>query len=222
MSKLCERLRRFRAGCHMTQAEVAEQLHITRRAVSSYESGRTEPNLETLKRLAEIYGVSLEELLGTEPSDDGKAGRVSLWILRGSEAVVFLCVLVRSVLFWVANRFYMVPEGQVSPELRPILETRFSIMDAARGFESVLLLGGRWLEILFLIRCLQAKAPAKKLWKEWGLLVGGMLLAALPWTWADPFYGPPNYCDVILAVGSEVLLFLLVGLLVRWIFRKRI
>ena len=122
MSKLCERLRQLRAECHMTQVEVAEQLHMTRQAVSSYESGRTEPDLETLKQLAEIYGVTLEELLGTEEAG-GKSVRRSLWILRGTNGVILLCSLVRSALLWIADRFYPVESGMVTPEMAaPIVD----------------------------------------------------------------------------------------------------
>lgn len=39
MRKLHERLRRLRTGKHMTQAEVAERLNVTRQMVASYESG---------------------------------------------------------------------------------------------------------------------------------------------------------------------------------------
>ena len=49
--KLNERLRQLRAVKQMTQAEVAEQLHLTRQTISGYESGRTEPDLKTLNRL---------------------------------------------------------------------------------------------------------------------------------------------------------------------------
>ena len=68
---LYEKLRRLRGEAQMTQAEVAEKLNVTRQTISSYESGRTQPDVEMLKHLAEIYGVSLEELLRAEPSDGG-------------------------------------------------------------------------------------------------------------------------------------------------------
>lgn len=105
MMKLHERLRRLRTGKHMTQAEVAERLHVTRQTVSSYESGRTEPDVEKLKCLAKIYGVTLEELLRFEAPDKRNTGRRALRVLRGTEALILICTLVRSVLLWVANRF---------------------------------------------------------------------------------------------------------------------
>lgn len=218
---LYEKLRWLRGEAQMTQAEVAEKLNVTRQTISSYESGRTQPDVEMLKHLAEIYGVSLEELLRAEPSDGGKASRGIPWVLRGTEALILICTLGRSILLWIANRFYIVPEGLVTQELRPILETRFSIMDAARGLESVLLLCGRWLGILLLIRCLQTEVPVKSLWKELGILAAGMLLIPVPWDLADALYGFGNYGTAQVAVLCSATLFLSIGLLVRRLRRKK-
>ena len=48
----------------MTQEEVAEELHIKRVNLSNYETGRREPDLETLAQLANLYGVTTDWLLG--------------------------------------------------------------------------------------------------------------------------------------------------------------
>ena len=57
MSTIHENLRQIRSMCGMTQEEAASRIHVTRQAISSYESGRTQPDLDTLKRLADAYGV---------------------------------------------------------------------------------------------------------------------------------------------------------------------
>ena len=48
----------------MTQEEVAEELHVKRVNLSNYETGRHEPDLETLAQLANLYGVTTDWLLG--------------------------------------------------------------------------------------------------------------------------------------------------------------
>ncbi len=62
-------LRQTRQAQGMTQQELAERLFVSRQTVSSWETGRNLPNLETLARLAELLGVSTDYLLGrqTEP-----------------------------------------------------------------------------------------------------------------------------------------------------------
>lgn len=221
MSKLCERLRQLRAECHMTQVEVAEQLHMTRQAVSSYESGRTEPDLETLKQLAEIYGVTLEELLGTEEAG-GKSVRRSLWILRGTNGVILLCSLVRSALLWIADRFYPVESGMVTPEMAAVVETRFAIKGVARGIDSAVLAMGWWLGMVVLVLSVRRLASAKALWKELGFLTAGMLLVSVPWDLADCLLGFWNYDYIVISVLFRAVLFLGTGLLIEWLLRKRI
>jgi len=54
---------RTKAG--MSQDELAEKLFVTRQAVSRWENGETVPNTETLKRLSELYNVSINTLLGS-------------------------------------------------------------------------------------------------------------------------------------------------------------
>lgn len=48
----------------LSQDEVAEKVFVTRQAVSRWENGETVPNTETLKRLSELFGVSINTLLG--------------------------------------------------------------------------------------------------------------------------------------------------------------
>ena len=49
----------------MSQNELAEQLHVTRQAVSRWEQGETTPDIETLKLLSKEFDVSINTLLGS-------------------------------------------------------------------------------------------------------------------------------------------------------------
>ena len=48
----------------LSQQEVAEQLNVTRQAVSRWERGETTPNVDTLKQISRLMDVSLNTLLG--------------------------------------------------------------------------------------------------------------------------------------------------------------
>ena len=50
----------------MTQKQLADKLGITEATVSRYESNTATPPLDTLRSIAAIMNVSLDELLGTE------------------------------------------------------------------------------------------------------------------------------------------------------------
>lgn len=64
MSVFSERLKIERKKAGLTQEEVAEKLGITRPAYTQYETDKTQPNLETAAKLADLYKVSLDYLVG--------------------------------------------------------------------------------------------------------------------------------------------------------------
>ena len=49
----------------LSQDALGEKLHVTRQAVSRWETGETLPNTETLKALSKLYDVSINTLLGS-------------------------------------------------------------------------------------------------------------------------------------------------------------
>ena len=61
-----EKLQLLRKKHHLTQEELAEKLYVSRTAVSKWESGRGYPNLESLKCISKLYGVSIDELLSSD------------------------------------------------------------------------------------------------------------------------------------------------------------
>lgn len=58
------RIRELRKINGMSQADVASKLYISYQAISSAEKGRTRPSLNTLIRIADLFSVSLDWLLG--------------------------------------------------------------------------------------------------------------------------------------------------------------
>ena len=50
----------------MTQEDLAEQVGVTRQAIAKWESGETIPDLEKCRLLAEVFGVSLDDLANFE------------------------------------------------------------------------------------------------------------------------------------------------------------
>ena len=60
---LGEAIKHHRTRCKMTQEFVAENLGVSRQAVSKWESGASDPSTSNLLALAKLIGVSAEELL---------------------------------------------------------------------------------------------------------------------------------------------------------------
>lgn len=60
---LGEILKENRIRCKMTQEFVAETIGVSRQAVSKWENGSADPSTSNLIALANLYGVSAEDLL---------------------------------------------------------------------------------------------------------------------------------------------------------------
>lgn len=54
----------------MTQEGIAEKLGLTRQAVAKWEAGETVPDLDKCRLLAELFGVSLDDLANYEPEEN--------------------------------------------------------------------------------------------------------------------------------------------------------
>lgn len=66
ISNFAKRLRELRLRYDLGQAQVAKMANVTKNAISTYENGTRQPSFETLIRLAVIYRVSTDYLLGVE------------------------------------------------------------------------------------------------------------------------------------------------------------
>ena len=53
----------------MTQEDVAEKVGVTRQAIAKWESGETVPDLEKCRLLADLFGVSLDDLANYEAEE---------------------------------------------------------------------------------------------------------------------------------------------------------
>lgn len=64
--ELSEKLVQLRKQKGFTQEELAQALYVSRTAVSKWESGRGYPSIDSLKSIAKLYCVSIDELLSNE------------------------------------------------------------------------------------------------------------------------------------------------------------
>ena len=61
-----QKLQELRKQKNLTQEELAEQLFVSRTAVSKWESGRGYPNIDSLKEISAYFSVSIDDLLSGE------------------------------------------------------------------------------------------------------------------------------------------------------------
>ena len=119
-----EKLREAREEKGITQQTLADQLYVTRQAVSRWECGSRFPDLLTAKRAAEILEVSLDELLSGEKSQkfvegnpiitSSKASTIQAWLYGLSGT----CYIVFSVL-WITA--FIFDSGQYDLQILPMV-----------------------------------------------------------------------------------------------------
>jgi transcriptional regulator with XRE-family HTH domain len=68
--QLAARVQKEREYLNLSQEQVAEVLRIPRAAVSAIENGRRKVSSQELKRLAELFGTTVDRLLGAELEED--------------------------------------------------------------------------------------------------------------------------------------------------------
>ena len=65
--EFANRLRMLRTNARMSQAELAQRVGVDLGSVGNWEAGAYMPSLKTTVRLADVFGVSLDQLAGREP-----------------------------------------------------------------------------------------------------------------------------------------------------------
>ena len=60
---LGERIQKYRKMKGLSQEELGKLLHISRQTISKWESNQSSPDIQSWKAMADVFGISLEELL---------------------------------------------------------------------------------------------------------------------------------------------------------------
>ena len=97
-----ERLRELRIQHNMSQEQLAEQLHVTRQTVSKWEQGINQPDIYTLKQYSQIFGITLDELVGDAPQSTSTADKhrkACKTLLLISTAFYIFCVIAIFIIY---------------------------------------------------------------------------------------------------------------------------
>lgn len=71
------RLKELRKSKKISQTQIAKEIGTTQNGYSKYELEQVEPNIETLKKIADYYGVSLDYLCEHETKSVAEFGQLS-------------------------------------------------------------------------------------------------------------------------------------------------
>ena len=133
-----ENLRQLRLQKGLTQEQAAAKLHITRQALSSYESQRTQPDIHMLLALAEVYETDLDGILyGQETSLKNlrRLRTLALWLL----ALLTGLGILSAAFLWSANAFFPLTGGQLE-QMETAVAIHFRLTDAWETLDGFILL----------------------------------------------------------------------------------
>ena len=163
MSKVGNNIREGRIRKGYTQDQLAEVLHVTRQTVSSWETGRSEPDLETLSAISEALGVGLDELISLKTYIKGQMKYTIIAAVSGAITLAGLALklFLEPALLLEQSRHY---------NAKPLFLFRYVAMPVFAAAFAVLVLS-----LLALDRDISFSGKRKK-----SFLIAGIVLA-VPW-----------------------------------------
>ena len=96
----------------MTQNDLAEKMNVTDKAVSKWERNLSYPDVNSIPKLAEILGTTVEELLNAQSKkENNKINEIVNIVLIGIGLAMGICIIVTSILNQIDTNNAMIMLG---------------------------------------------------------------------------------------------------------------
>jgi transcriptional regulator with XRE-family HTH domain len=192
MANVGKTIRRLRTEKHLTQDDLAARLHVTRQTVSNYETGKSNPDVEMLISIAEVFETDVNCLIygPTVPPNRRRQREKILWM-------VLLTVAFTVGMNWfdgwserlMVEHYELFMRYWLIIFIRPLCCALWGLLAAATGrefldaklpkirwhrriFWALLALAGIYLVLMLptLVQMLQGHILASRMWKNGGEL----------------------------------------------------
>jgi len=123
MRDIGKNIRALREKRGMTQEALAEALFVTRQTVSSYETGRSRPDLDMLVKIAQVLEADVNQVLYGLPTDQNRrrmVRRLGVGLLTRAGIYLF-CVLTAPIMNDLVQKLYVSLPMSLSALLSPAL-----------------------------------------------------------------------------------------------------
>lgn len=219
---IANNLRQLRLNSGMTQEQVAEMIGVTRQALSSYESGRTRPDIDMLLRLSEVYGTDIDGVVygQNRALKSLRIIKTVSFFLYGAIAVL---TMISSALLWSANRFYAIPPGQLSAEEKILLESRMRLTSAWETVDGIILtltLIG-FILLLVLFAAWKCHVPMKPKVIYISTLAAFIIAVASLFGLTDSVFAPIDYLLTPIFVVTRILVLFAIHLVIEFLQKRR-
>ena len=89
--KYYEKIKMLRVNQHLTQADIANKIGVTKSAIAMYEKGEREPSLETIKKIAELLNVDMNYLFNSSEATHSEDDELMYKIDKPVEKAAQFC-----------------------------------------------------------------------------------------------------------------------------------
>jgi len=215
-------LRQLRLNSGMTQEQVAEKIGVTQQALSSYESGRTRPDIDMLLRLSEVYGTDID---GVVYGQDRalKSLRIIKTVSLFLYGAIAVLTVISSALLWSANRFYAIQPGQLSAEEKILLESRMRLTSAWETVDGIILtltLIG-FILLLVLFAAWKCRVPMKSKVIYISTLAAFIIAVAALFGLTDSVFATIDYLLTPIFVVARILVLFAIHLVIEFLQKRR-
>ncbi len=191
--KINDNLRELRISRSLTQEQVAEKLNVTRQTISSYESGRTRPDIDTLVKFSEVYGVELESLIYGADKELKVNRRIKL-VAKILFVLLVAFVILGSISYLSANVYFpLVDSFQGEPPFE--WQAHWNLVKVWQVLDScvstVSFLGFAFLFVMLIMGKVKIHTKTKLIYL--GLLSALLLIIPTVCGLADPKFSPQEY-----------------------------
>lgn len=133
ISNLGERILTLRKEMHLSQEALAEQIGVSRQAISKWERGEASPDIQNLSALAETFGLSVDEFIHADTDLSKKKSKlVGLEMKKNAEKIIMIAI---AIFILSAFGFILLPfSNKVNILLFGILITAGILMCIKAGF----------------------------------------------------------------------------------------
>ena len=213
-----EKVRNLRELHHLTQEELAKKLHVSRNAVSKWETGKGYPSLDSLKLLATLFDVSIDELISEEERSAKKKIEIDRWSNWVLIIAYFIYLLLMLICFTLMDTQGTLTEAEWQQEF----ENRALVRRIAESVQNVGTVAFVGCHIGFIVKSLMEGAGRvyKQVFLSYGrtavFLCGGFAVATIidSGNFGDYLYPLWN-------IGAWMIVFLCMEIIVNFAQRKR-
>lgn len=110
---LGENIYRLRTQRNMSQGDLANALDVSRQSVSKWENNSAVPELDKLIKMSELFGVTMDELVGRKPASEPGAPAPEIVVHHGMPprriaGIILLCFgLIASLILTILGGFFL-------------------------------------------------------------------------------------------------------------------